>query len=161
GQRHHDGDNCQDEEAVARRGLDDPFDHGRPPSPAGSMAVTAGLSPDSESRRKLALGATASPSARPPAHSVRPSAASPGGTSRGVSLPAPSATKTTLRVPVSITASSGTTSAARGCAAMLTSANISGLSSVRGFSTSMRTFTVRVFSSTTGYTKLTRPCQLL
>jgi hypothetical protein len=114
------------------------------------IAERAAFKRDSESTRKLAPLATVSPAARPPVTSYCPPAWSPTVTSRGDSFPPPSATKTTFLVPLSRTTSSGTTRALRGRPWIVTWAYISGFSSSFGLGTSMRTFTVRVFSSTAG-----------
>ncbi len=63
-----------------------------------------------------------------------------------------------LRVPLSITAESGTVSTgvlAPTCSSMW--ANIAGLSSCRGLASSTRTGTVRVSAFSVGYTYVTRP----
>src|SRR5262249_28529865 len=104
----------EDEKAVPRRELDEPRDHLR--------FSRADLRRDSESRRKFAPRATVSPSERPERISRTEPAWPPVTTSRGRTFPSAPRTKTILRVPLSITASSGTTTAFRGRPSMRTSA---------------------------------------
>ena len=99
----------------------------------------------SESIRKLARVTTVSPSFTPDSTSTKPSPRVPSFTSRGSKRPSPSATSTTCRVPLSMTAESGTVTTSRfGPASICTVPYIPGLSFPCGFASSMRTRAVRV-----------------
>ena len=88
---------------------------------------------------------------------MKPSFLTPVCTSRGSKVPPSFTTNSTERVPVAMTADSGTTVTLRAGSAISTSANISGFRVWSRLPTSTRTFAVRVIGSTTGVTNVTFP----
>src|SRR5207302_5565459 len=111
----------QHEETVRDRPADERSDHLRAPysgtlasalgASAPSMRVPLALKLASESMRNWPDTTTLSPSESPLRISLLPPDSKPSSTSRGRNLPSLSATMTTLRSPVRMTASEGTSSA--------------------------------------------------
>ena len=99
----------------------------------------------SASIRKFARVTTWSPSLSPDSASTKPSPRTPSFTSRGSKRPSPSATSTTCRLPLLITAESGTASTSRFApASICTVPYIPGFSCPCGLASSKRTRAVRV-----------------
>src|SRR5262249_1766175 len=94
-----------DQEDIARRPANDPCDHF---GVSWLNARRAALRLLSASIRKVAETTTSSPLLTPSMISTKPSPRRPVLTARGSKRPAPFATSTTWRVPLSITALSGT-----------------------------------------------------
>src|SRR6185312_1983420 len=139
----------EDQDKVSRRPRDEPGDHGG--LPAGDIALSADLRLLSASMRKFAATTTRSPAEMPLRISVKPPPCVPTLTSRGSKRPSPLSRITTWRVPVSITALSGTARTGRPPpAAMSTSAYMPGRSRSSGLAISIRTFVVRVCIATSG-----------
>ena len=112
----------------------------------------------SESIRNCPETTTFWPACNPLRTSVMPLAVPAVSTSTAWNFPPSSATMTTLRVPVRITASAGTSStSAPGAAAIFNEANMPGISCPSGLASSTRAFSVRVAVSTCGRTAPTLP----
>ena len=119
--------------------------------------ASAARSRDSESMRKLAPVTTCSPAATPERTCALPPDRLPTFTSRGSKTPAPLATKTICRSPVSMTAESGTTTPSTARVESSTSAYMPGLSARPGLGNSKRTLRVRVSVLSVGLMYATRP----
>src|SRR6266705_2723229 len=125
---------------------------------APSMRVPDALKLASESMRNWPETTTLSPSESPLRISLLPPDSKPSSTSCGQNLPSLSATMTTLRSPVRMTASDGTRSAFVPVPCAKTSvANMPGFSLPPGLASSTRARSVRVAAFTSGRIALTRP----
>ena len=125
------------------------------------MRLSAALRLASESIRNWPETTTRCPCSKPLRISVMSPLSRPSFTSTGRNLPSLSATMTTLRLPVEITASVGTSSADLFAAAKSSVANMPGFSSPAGLLRTMRALIVRVVGFTSGNSIATCPLKTL
>ena len=127
-------------------------------SPALFMRASTPFRLASESIMNCPDVTTRCPADRPLVISVWSPASRPTSTSTGANLPSPAATITTLRLPVRITASDGTSTAGFAAAPRnVAFANIPGFNAPPGFDSTTRARTVRVAMLTSGSSASIRP----
>ena len=129
-----------------------------PPPGGAEMRASAPLRLASESTRNCPEMTMRCPARRPLRISVMSPDSRPTSTAAGTKRPSPASTITTLRLPVLITASLGTsTTCLLDAPPNFTVANIPGFSDPPGFASTMRARTVRVCALTSGSSAFTEP----